>query len=463
MFTVTAGAMRKAAILLPFFLSLLLPAACGRGKPERWNVLLLVVDTLRADRLSLYGYPRPTSPYLQTFAREAVVFTRARSPAGCTFPAANSLLTSREPSVFLLQPGGTMAIPDTVRSLPEILRGHGYSTAAVSASPIARATPSEINTVGGFGRGFQSFDEECLDRHARCLNDKASGLLRTLPQPWLLYLHYMEPHAPYRPPPDFPRRFTPASGQPRPRGVHPWAWRGENWPVLQRIYDGKTDLDFTPQDLAVLHDLYDEEIAYFDTRLAELIALLRERGLLDHTLIVLAADHGEAQHEHGGYGHCRSLAWETVLRTPLLMRIPGTAPGTRQELVDNLDVVPTVLDYLGLPGDGLAFDGVSLRPAIEGDRPVQRLAFGNQGDTRTVTDGARKLSYDLATGTARLFDIATDPGETADLAAKRPEEAHRLEAVLLRWMKSREGPAGSRLAHRRARELESQLHAVGYL
>lgn len=452
--------MRKAAILLPLFL---LFGACGRGKPERMNVLLLVVDTLRADRLSLYGYPRPTSPYLQTLARESVVFTQARSPAGCTFPSANSLLTSREPSVFLLQPGGTMVIPATVRSLPEILRGHGYSTAAVSASPIARATPSYINPVGGFGRGFQTFDEECLDRHARCLNDKAAGLLRTLPQPWLLYLHYMEPHAPYRPPPDFPRRFTQDPGQPRPLGIHPWAWRGENWPVLQRIYGGKTELDVTARDLAYLRDLYDEEIAYFDAQLAELVGRLRERGLLDHTLIVLAADHGEAQHEHGGYGHCRSLAWETVLRTPLLMRIPGVAPGVRKELVDNLDVVPTVLDYLGISGDGLALDGVSLRRAIERDRPVQRLAFGNQGDTRTVTDGARKLSYDLATGTGRLFDLAADPGETTDLAAQRPDEAHRLEAVLLRWMKSRESPAGPLLSRRRARELERQLHAVGYL
>ncbi|HSU81171.1 MAG TPA: sulfatase-like hydrolase/transferase, partial [Thermoanaerobaculia bacterium] len=262
MFTVTAGAMRKAAILLPFFLSLLLPAACGRGKPERWNVLLLVVDTLRADRLSLYGYPRPTSPYLQTFAREAVVFTRARSPAGCTFPSTNSLLTSREPSVFLLQPGGTMAIPDTVRSLPEILRGHGYSTAAVSASPIARATPSEINTVGGFGRGFQSFDEECLDKHARCLNQKAAGLLPKLPQPFLLYLHYMEPHAPYHPPPDHVRRFASDSDDSRRLGIHPWAWQGDNTPVMRRIYYGEESFDFTPRDLAHLNDLYDEEIAY---------------------------------------------------------------------------------------------------------------------------------------------------------------------------------------------------------
>jgi arylsulfatase len=446
---------------LPLFL---LAASCGRVEPQPLNVLLVVVDTLRADRLSLYGYRRPTSPNLDALARDAVVFTNARSPAGCTFPSTNSLLTSREPSVFLLWPNASMSIPQGVRSLPEILRAHGYSTAAVSASPIARATPSEINPVGGFGRGFQTFDEECLDKHARCLNDKAAALLQTLPRPWFLYLHFMEPHAPYRTPPDAPRRFTASLDDPRPPGVHPWAWRGDNTPVMQRIYDGSTELDVTPQDLAHLSDLYDEEIAYFDGEFAKLIALLRRRGLFDHTLIVLAADHGEEQYEHGGYGHCRSLAYETILRTPLVMRIPETGPGARRkELVDNLDVVPTLLDYLGLPREGLSFDGTSLRPVIEKDRPVHRLAFGNQGDTRTVTDGAHKLSFDLATNTARFFDLAADPGEKIDLAAKSPEETRRFEAVLLRWMKSHEGGAGSDLARRRAAELEKELHSVGYL
>jgi arylsulfatase A-like enzyme len=233
---------------------------------------------------------------------------------------------------------------------------------------------------------------------------------------------------------------------------------------MRRIYDGETGLGFTPQDLARLYDLYDEETAYFDAQFARLAALLRERRLLDRTLIVLAADHGEEQYEHGQYGHCRSLAYETILRTPLLLRIPGAGPGARRKaLVDNLDVVPTVLDYLGFSGDGLPFDGASLRPVIEGDRPIHRLAFGNQGDTRTVTDGAHKLSFDLASGAARLFDLAADPGETTDLAARRPEETRRLEAALLRWMKSREGPAASRRSRRRAAELEQQLHAVGYL
>lgn len=454
---------RRARSLQRCLLLFLLLGACGRDKAGPRNVLFIVVDTLRADRLSLYGYRRPTSPNLEAFAREAVVFTNARSPAGCTFPSTNSLLTSREPSVFLLQPGGTMVIPATVRSLPEILRGHGYSTAAVSASPIARATPSTVNLVGGFGRGFQTFDEACLDKHARCLNEKAAGLLQTLPQPWLLYLHYMEPHAPYRPPPDHPRRFTPASDRPRPAGVHPWAWRGENWPVMSRIYDGDTTLDFTPRDLVYLSDLYDEEIAYFDEQFAKLVELLRARRLLDHTVIVLAADHGEEQYEHGQYGHCRSLAYETILRTPLLLRIPGVEPGRRRKaLVDNLDVVPTLLDYLGFSSEGLPFDGASLRPVIEGDRPIHRLSFGNQGDIRTVTDGTHKLSFDLVSKTSKLFDLVTDPGEKADLSSQRPAETRRLETFLQRWLKSREG-ATSRLSRRRAAELERKLHALGYL
>jgi len=453
---------RRALSLAACLLLPLLVGTCTRATPGPWNVLFVVVDTLRADRLSLYGYRRATSPNLDAFARQAVVFTAARSPAGCTFPSANSLLTSRDPAVFLLDPAAGMGIPATVRSLPEILRARGYSTAAVSASPIARATPSEVNPVGGFGRGFQSFDEECLDRHARCLNQKAAGLLPKLPQPFFLYLHYMEPHAPYHPASDHVRRFASDSDDSRQLGIHPWAWSGDNTPVMRRIYDGDTTYEFTPRDLAFLSDLYDEEIAYFDEQLAQLLDLLRSRHLFDHTLIVLAADHGEEQYEHGGYGHCRSLAWETILKTPIVLRIPGMESGVRRRaLVDNLDIVPTLLDYLGIATAGLRLDGVSLRPVIEDDRRVHRLAFGNQGNVRTVTDGVRKLSFDQSSNAVKLFDLAADPEEQADLAAQRPAEARRLEAALLGWMQRHEGSSDT--SHRRAAEIEKQLRALGYL
>lgn len=351
-----------------------------------------------------------------------------------------------------------MGIPETVRSLPEILRDHGYSTAAVSASPIVRNTPSQMNPAGGFGRGFQTFDEDCWKKHAPCVNNKALELVQTLPEPWLLYLHYLEPHAPYRPAADHPRKFAPKD----PEGVRAWARRGDAFPVGRRLYDGDTQYQFGPRDLAHLSDLYDEEIAYFDEQFKKLLDDLRERDLLDRTAIVLAADHGEEMYEHGHFGHCRDLAFETVLKTPLLLRLPGTEEGLRRKsLADNLDIVPTLLDYLGLPVTDYNFDGRSLRPVIEKDQPTRRLSFGLQGVTRTASDGTLKLTFDLATGRAHLFDLKADPGEKTDLSTHRPEDTRRLQTALLRWMQTREGlPRESR---RKARELEKKLKALGYL
>src|SRR5918999_5359550 len=444
--------------LLPILLG-----ACARRQTEPWNVLFVVVDTLRADRMSLYGYGRRTTPRLEAFAREGVVFTQARSQAGCTFPSVNSLLTSRQPAVFL-QPGSTMAIPETVRSLPEILRGRGYSTAAVSASVIVRHTPTKVNPVGGYGRGFQVFDESCLQKHARCVNERALGLLEAFRQPWFLYPHYMKPPAPYRPVTGHRRRFAAVPVQARRQGVHAWARRGEAWPVNRRLYEGDTRFDYNPQDLAHLSDLYDEEILSFDQHFAALLEALRGRRLLERTLIVLAADHGEELHEHGHYGHCRDLAFETVMRTPLVLWIPGVEPGRRRDaLAENLDLVPTVLDYLGVATNGLDLDGASLRPVIEEDRPIHRLSFGLQGVTRTVSDGRHKLTLDLASGARRLFDLRADPGERLDLSARQPMEAGNLERALRRWLESFEGPVSSGRSRRRAAELEKQLRALGYL
>lgn len=460
--------MRRSSVAKRFGWSLLLLAlsACGPREAERWNVLLILVDTLRADRMSLYGHPRPTTPNLDAFAREGVVFTNARSQAGCTFPSVNSLLTSRIPAVFLRR-GGTLGIPETVRSLPEILREQGYATAAVSASPVVRNAPSRVNPAGGFGRGFEVFDESCYQQRARCINEKALGILQPFQEtdrPWFLYLHYMEPHAPYRPPAEHPRRIAPTPVRARELGVSGWARRGEVWPVVRRLYDGGTKYRLSPQNLAHLSDLYDEEIAYFDEQLAQLLDGLRERRLLERTLIVLAADHGEELYEHGHFGHCRSIAYETTLKTPLVLWIPGAGRGLRRAaLVENLDIVPTLIDYLGLSADGAGFEGASLRPVIEGNGKVRRASFGLQGVSRTIHDGTYKLVLDIASGRAQLFDLRKDPGEKTDLSAQRPAETRRLQGALQRWIESREGPVATGESRRRAEELEKRLRAVGYL
>lgn len=438
------------------FLSLAV-LGCGSSAPPPapWNVVVVLVDTLRADRLSLYGYERPTSPNLERFAGEAVLFKNAHSQAGCTFPSVNSILTSRHPEHFVagIAEHG-FSIPDETPALPEILAAHGYSTAAVSASVIVRATPSRINRVGGFDRGFQTFDETCERKRAPCVNARAFELLGTLQEPFLLYLHYLEPHAPYRPPKWHDRRFARQARQRR------WVRRGEPQTIFRKLYDG-ADVSFTDEDVSHLRDLYDEEILFFDRQFGELVREMDARGLGERTLVVLLSDHGEELLDHGHFGHCRAMAFETLLATPLLLRLPGLRQGrVREAPVRNLDLVPTLLDYLGIEHDPAAFDGTSLRPVIEEDRPVARYHFSLQGKSRTVSDGRYKLILDLETQEQALFDLRLDPGETRNLAAESAELVEAYGDVLRSWLSRQEGTAE---ALRQAEEIEKELKALGYL
>jgi len=149
----------------------------------------MLVDTLRADHMSLYGYERATTPFIDGFAADAVVFDRARSQAGCTFPSVNSLFTSRYAFDFYRQGESQMGIPAEYPTIAEILRARGYHTIAVSASPIVRLTPTKENPNGGFGAGFEVFDESCLWDDAECVNARALKLLGDTRETFFLYLH----------------------------------------------------------------------------------------------------------------------------------------------------------------------------------------------------------------------------------------------------------------------------------
>lgn len=172
------------------------------------NVVVVLVDTLRADHMSTFGYERTTTPFIDRMAASGIVFERARAQASCTFPSVNSIFTSRYPGPFLRQGPGEMGIPEHLPTIAEILRDAGYSTAAVSASHIVRATPSDYNPNGGFDRGFDTFIEGCVWLHGSCLNNKVFEQLDGIEEPFFLYIHYMEPHSPYQPPERFRRRFA---------------------------------------------------------------------------------------------------------------------------------------------------------------------------------------------------------------------------------------------------------------
>jgi arylsulfatase A-like enzyme len=430
-------------------------AACSKPEPARpKNVIFILVDTLRADHLGAWGYSRPTSPNVDALARESLRFENARSQASCTFPSANSILTSRYPSAFLGQPAEhELGIPGDIPSIAEILKQRGFRTAAVSASPVVRNTPGRFNPGAGFGRGFDSFHEDCVWKSAACVNRAALPLLQSNDErPFFLYLHYLDPHGPYAPPKNHRRRW--ALGKPDKKFIRD----GNPNPIGDMLYKGAPDPGATPADLQYLMDLYDEEIAFFDSQLADLMKVLRESGRLDDTILVFTADHGEEFLEHGHIKHCRTL-FDSSIRIPMLLRIPGVEANVMKQPAQNLDLVPTLLDYLGVDTQGLKFEGESLRPAIEGTGELDPHQYGMQGTLRSAADGRHKLIHDLGSGSFELYDLQADPREKTDRLRQERRAFHGLRELLTSWLGRTEGKGKAE----ESLEAERKLRSLGYL
>jgi arylsulfatase A-like enzyme len=452
---------RPIAAALVVALLTLAAGACGRSAapaPPR-NVVVVMVDTLRADHLSLYGYSRPTSPELDRWAASSgVAFENARAQAPCTFPSVNSLLTSRSPGAFLGGEGGiSFAIPATVPSLAVLLRQRGYATAAISASPIVRVTPSKENRRGGFGAGFETFDEFCYWREARCVTTRAREVLRSLREPYFLYVHYLDPHDPYQPPAD----AAPASrfaGAGPPGNDREFVRLGRPAPAAARIERGVPGPTLTAADLEHLVALYDDEIRYWDGEFAALREDLLRRGAAT-TVVAVVSDHGEEFLEHGRLKHCHTL-FDTELHTPFVLFAPGVPPRRVAAPVSNLDLVPTLLELAGAGAAPRGLEGRSLSPLLRGEsgRPPAPQ-FATFGALWSVVSDRHKLIQDLAGGGLRLYDLTADPRELVEMGSRDPATLLRLRRLVERW---REVSAPGR-ASAGGREAEELLRSVGYL
>lgn len=315
---------------------LCLLAACGGPAPPRpANLLLIAVDTLRADHLGVYGCPRGTSPRLDAFAEGAVVFDDAQSSAPWTLPSFATLLTSLPPLTHRAV-SWNRRLDGSFHTLAEVLQEAGYETAAiVSHTPLA--------SVFGLNQGFDVYDESRVDVPGKTrdtisspgVTDRAIALLDTwsrkgAERPWFLWTHYFDPHSAYLPHEGFTERFT--------GGRHPAAPR----------------------------DLYDGEIAFTDAHIGRLLDAVDSLGLAKRTVVAVVADHGEEFFDHGSTGHGKTLYRELV-HVPFLIRAPGIEPRRVGGLVRLLDFVPTVLDLLGIDATGESFEGRSLVPVMRGD------------------------------------------------------------------------------------------------
>ncbi len=454
----------SARLLLSCALSALIlagSAGCAPtpSAPPRWNVVFIVVDTLRADHLQIYGYDRSTSPYLEEFSRSGIVFQEGRSQAGCTFPSVNSYFTSRAPQVFLqtMKEYG-WGIPQYMPTLAEMLYDVGYTTAAVSSSPIIRVNPGPQNPDGGFGAGFSEFDDSCEREPATCINDKAFQFLDRAAEPFFLYLHYFDPHDPYQPPPQHERVFA-ARGYDKS-----WVDDGSLLPIYHMLYTDGPAVEFTDEDLAHAMDLYDEEILYYDSQFERLIERLKMDGVLDRTLLILTSDHGEEFLEHDDLFHCKDLMYDTVIKVPLLFWIPGVERnGSVYGLAHLLDIVPTILDYQGIDASPYVLEGKSLRPLIEEEEPVHQYFFGAQRYVRAVSDGRFKLTHNIKTRETQLFDLHSDPQEQTNIILRRPRLADELTALLMSWLASVEEDVDVATRIEMGSDVTERLRALGYI
>ena len=367
------------------------PTAESRDAPL---VVVYLVDTLRADHLSLYGYERDTSPELERFAEDGVVFDQAIAPSSWTKPSVASVFTSLLPAQHRCVQFYT-PLDHSFVTFAEMLQGHGYGTGAVVTNELVLAREAS------FDQGFEYFARPDEPQRATQVVDAGLAYLtsrRGLPA--LLYLHTMDPHWPYTPPPPFDRRYPPA-------------------PAPGRAAAGPYDYE-EPLDLDRIVAQYDGEVAYGDEQFGRFVRELQARGLYERALIVFLSDHGEEFLEHGDWMHGHTL-FEELIRVPLVVKFPGNRHAGRR--VDRqvllVDVLPTILRSQGLPLPSAATAGRPLDEALEtgtDSTPVERPAVLQTKYREYVAYGVRtpvdKYVHHISPRDQELYlDLERDPSE----------------------------------------------------
>jgi arylsulfatase A-like enzyme len=462
-------------------------------------VILISLDTLRADRLGSYGYSRDTSPSLDGFADESFLFTNAFSPAAYTLPAHVSMFLSKYPSSHGVLPP-TAIIPEREVMLAEILSEKGLATAGFHSTIYTRA-------MFGFDQGFDMYEHavgNSRQASAPDVNEKAVEWLQEHGEErFFLFLHYMDAHIPNNEKRPGGGSFwegeklnVDAAANKRRRkalekilnkaGIEVEIPRRVNRKVLselktsleeQGVYDRVAEefeelmkshigvfLEETEREY--VRDRYDDGVAYLDFHLGSLFTELKRLDVWDRSVIIITSDHGEMLFDHRDFRAHDFYLYNALIRVPLLLRAPGY-PGGRsvENFVSTVDLVPTVLELLKVDYSG-DFEGSSLVPLLEGEREGwRRPLLSETSRGAAIIADPWKLILDYETETTELYDVSVDPGEETDLAKLEPEVAARLEQELRQMMaQNRAASAGSEVE---LLELDADmvrnLRALGYL
>jgi arylsulfatase A-like enzyme len=448
-----------------------------------------VIDTLRADRLSCYGNPRPASGAIDRLARQGVLFAETIAPAPLTQPSVATILTGLYPAA-----AGVINHPNRLEedrsTLAEILRDAGYKTAFANPHPL-------LTPAWGFDRGWHEY--RYLHKPSRFEASLLADLLRRLrlrglrvgyqadtvtdfavevlsrnrSKPFFLYAHYLDPHFPYVPPRPFDRLFA-----------------NEEAPRLldKRLPDGRRrifSIEASQRQMEETVALYDAEIAFTSREISRLLSTLDRLGLSDRTLVALTADHGESLGEQGLFFAHTHYLYDPTQHVPLILRFPDRFPrGTIVEAQAGLaDLAPTLLDAAGIR-PSMEMEGRSLLPLLRGEETEGRFAFAENGRTiarsgeeenprwlvegdagkwRMIrADGWKLIRIPTPSGSVyELYDLTSDPGETTNLADRRTDIMKRLLAPLEEWRLASE--SGSIAETEIDEETLEGLRSLGYV
>lgn len=373
------------------------------------NIILVVVDALRPDRLSCYGYRKHSTPNIDRLAASGTIWQTAFSPMPMTQPAFTTIYTSLQPFSHGIIFNDSVALAPGAVTLPEILREQGWETAAVAGA-------SNLDSVFGLNQGYEFYQQDMnapggsraigniarWERKAEEVNAAVFQWLtaRDPSRSFFLMIHYFDTHAPYRPP-----------------------------------------APFLPQSTS-LSDLYDGEVRYVDDQIGELLQRLQDSNLLSDTLIILTADHGEAFGEHGVIGH-KWMVYDEFLRVPLIFSGPGIPAGLRREsLVQHADLAPTILNYLGLKTPAF-YQGKSMLPLLQNPAELHDFILLQKGTPPDKAFQSRpgwqkfpQSQWAVRTKNEKLiwssrdefeyYDLRSDAGEKQNLYFRRTDRARQL-------------------------------------
>jgi arylsulfatase A-like enzyme/tetratricopeptide (TPR) repeat protein len=419
----------------------LLGAAVGCGDPlenagdKQYNILLITIDTLRADRLGAYGYDRIETPALDRLAEEGVRFENAFTPTPLTLPAHTSLMTGTYPTFHGVRNNGIFHARSSLTTLAEVLKSKGYTTAAMIAAYV-------LDAQFGLDQGFDLYDDEIEtgegdelffvypERKAEDITRRAMRFLRKHGnKPFFLWAHYFDPHDRFDPPPRFAKQYG------------------------GRLYDG--------------------EVAYVDEQVGVLMKLLEIRGLGKSTLVIVAGDHGEGLMDHGEANH-GTLVYDTTMRVPLIFHQAELfpSPSVQEAPVTLLDIMPTVMDLFNIEAtpDIQPMHGKSLVPLLAGRQETVHdaiyfetlLPFFDFGWAGLRGIRNERVKY-IASPDPELYDIKSDPGETNNLFADKPRVGESLHAAMTETVARTTAEAGESALKETDAEVRARLAALGYV